>query len=233
MKLSRRKGALLMAAAPLIFLSSGLFLANAVMFSPESLPFKIGEALCFILSPALLICGVVVFIRAPHETKTREIPLTPAPRKPKVYSARRLKATRIIGAVLAGTLPALPFITNGLGGWQMFLALFVMFPYVLMAWPCLIGSLYLALHKKPRGIDVTVTIICTLLLVALPFGMTVVVFLPLILFATPYGLLVLVVVTIVALIRYFLKHKPSQNMRQTIFPDKKLLSTRSQSLLNS
>ena len=49
-----------MALAPLLFVFSGLFLANAVLHSPDSLPYVIGEFLCLIVSPALLTSGVVI-----------------------------------------------------------------------------------------------------------------------------------------------------------------------------
>ena len=53
MRFTRRKGALLMALAPLLFVFSGLFLANAVLHSPDSLPYVIGEFLCL---PCRLPC---------------------------------------------------------------------------------------------------------------------------------------------------------------------------------
>jgi hypothetical protein len=60
MRFMRRKGALLMALAPLLFIFSGLFLANAVLYPPGSLPYVFGQFLCIFVSPALLISGVVV-----------------------------------------------------------------------------------------------------------------------------------------------------------------------------
>jgi Flp pilus assembly protein TadB len=54
---------------------SGLFLANQVLYSPESLQFQIGQLLAFIVSPFLLILGITMCLVAKiHAPKT-----TPSP----------------------------------------------------------------------------------------------------------------------------------------------------------
>lgn len=68
---TRRKGVLMIASATLLFIVSGLFLANTVVNPVESLAYLVGEVLCFIVTPILLISGIVVCIIAPHEKKEK------------------------------------------------------------------------------------------------------------------------------------------------------------------
>jgi hypothetical protein len=173
------------------------------MHPVESLPYQIGEVLCFILAPALLISGVAVYIMAPHERKekrTIQVAAVPPRKKPKVYSATRLLATRIIGAALVIFLLAFPFVTGGADGWRLFLGMFVIFPFPLMTLPCLAMALYLAFHKTPRAVDIPAIIACVILLLALPFGVVIVFFLPFILFSTPFGLMFLIAIAITILV---------------------------------
>jgi len=147
----------------------------------ESLPYQVGEVLCFIIAPALLISGIAMCIMAPHEKKERRAAIqvaTPPRKKTTVYSATRLLVSRIIGAALAIFLLALPFITGGVDGWRLFLGMFVIFPFPLITLPCLAMALYLAFHKTPRGIDIPAIIACVILLLALPFGIVIAFFLP-------------------------------------------------------
>jgi len=201
--LTRRKGALIIVSAPLLFILSGLFLANTVMHPVESFPYQIGEVLCFILAPALLISGVAVCIVAPHERKEKriiQVAAVPPRKKPKVYSATRLLLSRIIGAALVIFLVAFPFIAGGVEGWRLFLGMFVIFPFPLMTLPCLAMALYLAFHKTPRAVDIPAIIACVILLLVLPFGIVIVVFLPFILFSTPFGLMFLIAIAITILV---------------------------------
>ena len=194
----------MMVSAPLLFVLSGLFLANTVMYPAVSFPYQVGEVLCFILVPILLISGVVVYIMAPHEKKEKRTPpVTALPRrKPKVYSATRLLVSRIIGAAVITFLLAYPFM-GGVEGWKLLLAMFVIFPFPLMTLPCLAMALYLAFHKTPRGIDIPAIAACMiLLLVLLVPGMSVLAlfFLPFILFSTPFGLVFLMAIAVAVLV---------------------------------
>ena len=63
-KLTKRRGILLIVLAPVVFMLSGLFLANQVLHPPESLPYVLGLFLCFIVSPILLVLGVTVYVVA-------------------------------------------------------------------------------------------------------------------------------------------------------------------------
>jgi hypothetical protein len=64
---TRRKSVLMIVSAPLIFILSGLFLANTVMYPANSLPYLVGEVLCFILAPMMLIVGITIFAIARHK----------------------------------------------------------------------------------------------------------------------------------------------------------------------
>ncbi len=57
-KLTKRVGVVMAALAPVFFILSGLFLANSIVHPAESLPYQIGEALCFVATPILLVSGI-------------------------------------------------------------------------------------------------------------------------------------------------------------------------------
>jgi hypothetical protein len=205
----RRRGALLIVSAPVLFILSGLFLANTVVNPVESLVYKLGEALCFIAAPVLLISGIVVYITAPHERKkkratfrvagppSREEPATVA------YSATRLLVRRIIGVAFILVLLAAPFIAEGTKGVNFFLAMFVLFPAPAITLPYLAVAVYLASGKRPRRIDALAIAACVvLLLLLLVPGMSVlmVFFLPFILFSTPFGLIGLLLLIAIAIL---------------------------------
>jgi DNA-directed RNA polymerase subunit RPC12/RpoP len=174
------------------------------MYPAESFAYQLGEVLCFIIAPALLISGIAVCIVAPHQRKEKRIiqVAAAAPRKkPKVYSATRLLLSRIIGAALVIFLVAFPFIAGGVEGWRLFLGMFVIFPFPLMTLPCLAMALYLAFHKTPRAVDIPAIIACVILLLALPFGTVIVFFLPFILFSTPFGLVFLIAIAVIVSMR--------------------------------
>ena len=82
MRFTKRRGILLIVLAPMVFVLSGLFLVNQVLFSPESFQYKIGELLMLIVSPFLLILGittcVVAKIRTPKTTPSHTAITYPA-----------------------------------------------------------------------------------------------------------------------------------------------------------
>jgi hypothetical protein len=117
MRFTRRKGVLLIVLAPLLFVFSGLFLANTILNPVESSAYQAGKVLCFIVVPILLISGIVVCIRSPHEKKEK-LAAAPPEKKPVVYSATRLRlllVSRVIGAAFAIILLAAPFIGEAEG----------------------------------------------------------------------------------------------------------------------
>jgi hypothetical protein len=78
-KFTRRKAAAILVAAPILFVLSGLFLANTVVNPAESLPYQVGRALCFAASPTLMLSGIIVYIAAPHEEKKEPATVQPPP----------------------------------------------------------------------------------------------------------------------------------------------------------
>ncbi len=70
-----RRGILLIVLAPIVFVLSGIFLANTVVNSPESFQYQIGEYLSLIVSPFLLILGIATCVVA----KKRTPKTTPSP----------------------------------------------------------------------------------------------------------------------------------------------------------
>jgi hypothetical protein len=64
-KFTRRKAAAIIAAAPILFVLSGLFLANTLLNPVESFPYQLGAALTFITSPTLMLSGIVIYIASP------------------------------------------------------------------------------------------------------------------------------------------------------------------------
>jgi hypothetical protein len=143
------------------------------MYPTESFPYQVGEVLCFILAPILLISGIVVCIIAPHEKKEKRTPIHVAAslrKKPAIYSAARsqlLLVSRIIGAVFVIIMLAAPFIGEEPEKWNLFLALFVAFPFPVFTMPYIAMALYLALHKTPRWIDILPIIGCMVILLFL------------------------------------------------------------------
>lgn len=100
-------------SAPVLFVLSGLFLANTVINPAESLLYIVRKALCFAVATALLSSGIVIFWVAPHEKKIVQPQQPPAPRPKKEhqpYSRSRLLFQRIVGLAFASILLALPFI---------------------------------------------------------------------------------------------------------------------------
>ena len=81
-RFTKRRGILLIVLAPIVFVLSGLFLANKVLYSPESFQYQIGELLILIVSPFLLIFGittcVVAKIRTPKTTPSPAVITYPA-----------------------------------------------------------------------------------------------------------------------------------------------------------
>lgn len=81
-RFTKRRGILLIVLAPLVFVLSGLFLVNRVLYSPESFQYQIGELLALIVSPFLLILGittcVVAKIRAPKTAPSQPVITYPA-----------------------------------------------------------------------------------------------------------------------------------------------------------
>jgi hypothetical protein len=162
-----------MVSAPLLFVMSGLFLMNTVMYPAASFPYQVGEVLCFILAPILLISGIVVCIIAPHEKKEKRTPIhvaTSLRKKPAIYSVARLQlllVSRIVGAVFVIIMLAAPFIGDEPEKWNLLLALFVAFPFPVFTMPYMAMALYLALHKTPRRIDILPIIGCIVILLFL------------------------------------------------------------------
>ena len=78
-KLTKRNGALMAILAPVIFILSGLFLANTIIYPAESLPYQIGDALCFVAAPILLVSGIVVYATARRVEKRTRRTATPQP----------------------------------------------------------------------------------------------------------------------------------------------------------
>jgi len=134
LKFTRRKGALLVLLAPILFVLSGLFLANTVINPVESLAYQVGEILCFIIAPTLLFSGIIVYVTGPHEKKkhiaAQQVVVPPPRVKPvEAYSASMLLARRIIGLLFTLILLVAPFVAEGAVGINLFLAMFVAFPF--------------------------------------------------------------------------------------------------------
>jgi len=67
-RFTKRRGILLIILAPIVFVLSGLSLANQTLYSPQSLQYQIGELLTFIISPLLLILGITIWVIAKIRT---------------------------------------------------------------------------------------------------------------------------------------------------------------------
>ncbi|MCX6821047.1 MAG: hypothetical protein NT016_03790 [Candidatus Aenigmarchaeota archaeon] len=125
---TRRKAAVFLVAAPVVFVLSGLFLSNTLVNPAGSLQFQLGRALCIAASPVLLLSGIFMYVASPHEEKKKpakaklrpgEKPATPLPEweqtMRKVYG---LAALLLIGLLVLSWSPL------------MLLGLAVMIPYI-------------------------------------------------------------------------------------------------------
>lgn len=63
-KFTKRIGVLLIVLAPILFVLSTLFLANELLYPPESFPSVLGTFLGLVISPFLLFLGIAVYIIA-------------------------------------------------------------------------------------------------------------------------------------------------------------------------
>ncbi len=77
---TKRRGTLLIVLAPIVFVLSGLFLTNQVLYSPESFQYQIGQLLSFIVSPFLLFLGIATCVLA--KTRTSKTNLSTEPSNP-------------------------------------------------------------------------------------------------------------------------------------------------------
>jgi len=121
-KFTRRKAAVILAAAPILFVLSGLFLANTLVNPADSIPYQIGQALILAASPTLLLSGIIIYIASPHEEKkpvTVQPPPTTSPSEKPATSlpewekkARKIYGTAallLIGLLVATWSPLMIF----------------------------------------------------------------------------------------------------------------------------
>jgi len=125
---TRRKAAVFLVAAAVLFVLSGLFLANTLVNPADSLPFQLGRALCFAAAPALALSGVVVFVASPHEEKRKPAKAKLRPgEKPAIPLPEWEQTARKIYGIAALLLIGLLVLS-----WSplMLLGLVVLIPYI-------------------------------------------------------------------------------------------------------
>jgi hypothetical protein len=152
-KFTRRKAAAILVAAPILFVLSGLFLANTVINPAESLPYQVGRALCFAASPTLMLSGIIVYIVAPHEEKKKpatmqQLPLERPGEKPVTSMPKwEQKARKIYGviALLSIGLLVLSFSPLMLFVLVMLIPYIIFFIYMLRDKRGLVASLFFLL----------------------------------------------------------------------------------------
>jgi hypothetical protein len=130
-KFTRRKAAAILMAAPILFVFSGLFLANTVVNPAESLAYQVGRALCFAASPTLMLSGIIVYIAALREEKPatmQRLPVAQPGEKPEASMPKWEKQARKIYGVTALLLLGLLVFT-----WSplMLFGLVVLIPYII------------------------------------------------------------------------------------------------------
>jgi hypothetical protein len=144
-KLTRRKAAVIMIAAPILFVFSGLFLANTLLNPADSLPYQVGRALCLAASPTLMLSGIIIYLSAPHEEKK---PATAHPEeKPGVSMPKWEKQARkiygitallLIGLLVATWSPLMIFVVG-------LIPYIIFFIYLLRGKRSLVASLFFLL----------------------------------------------------------------------------------------
>jgi hypothetical protein len=150
-KLTRRKAAAILVAAPILFVVSGLLLMNTVVNPADSIQYQVGRALCLAASPTLMLSGIFVYLAAPHEDKkpttVQPLPAEHPEEKPRASIPRWEKqARKIYGAtallligLLVLTWSPLMIFTVGLIPYAIF------FIYLLRGKRSLVASLFFLL----------------------------------------------------------------------------------------
>jgi len=95
-RFTKRRGILLVVLALVVFVLSGLFLANRVLYSPESFQYQIGEFLALIVSPFLLILGITTCVVAEIRT--------PKPKSDMPNWERWTRRIYMIGVLITGLI---------------------------------------------------------------------------------------------------------------------------------
>jgi hypothetical protein len=132
-KFTRRKAVAIFVAVPILFVLSGLFLANLVVNPAESIQYQVGKALCFAASPTLLLSGIVVYIASPHERKKKPATMQRLPAaRPREEPATSLpkweqRVRRIYGIVALLLIGLLVLTQSPL----MLFGLVVLIPYII------------------------------------------------------------------------------------------------------
>jgi hypothetical protein len=150
-KFTRRKAVAILVAAPILFVLSGLFLANTFVNPAESIQYQVGAALCFAASPTLVLSGIIVFIAAPHEEKKpateQQLPSVHLGEKPvsslpkwekqarKIYG---ITALLLIGLLVATWSPLMIFVVG-------LIPYIIFFIYMLRGKRSLVASLFFLL----------------------------------------------------------------------------------------
>lgn len=140
---TKRKAAAFLVASPVVFVLSGLFLANTLVNPADSLPFQLGRALCFAAAPALALSGAAVYVASPHD-KPAKAKLRPG-EKPAVplqeWEQTARNAYGMAALLLIGLLAISwsPFMLYGLVTLIPYIALFA---YMLAGRRGLVASLF-------------------------------------------------------------------------------------------
>lgn len=149
-KFTRRKAAAILVAALILFVLSGLFLANTVINPADSIQYQVGRALCLAASPTLMLSGIIVYIVASHERKKEPATVSPTahPGKKPVTSlpkwekqARKIygiTALLLIGLLVATWSPLMIFVVG-------LIPYIVFFIYLLRGKRSLVASLFFLL----------------------------------------------------------------------------------------
>ena len=132
-KFTRRRAAAILVAAPILFVLSGLFLANTVVNPAESIQYQLGKALCFVASPMLILSGIIVYIAAPREEKKpatgQQLPMMHPGEEPVISLPKWEKRARKIYGITALLLIGLLVLTFSP---LMLFGLVVLIPYIVL-----------------------------------------------------------------------------------------------------
>lgn len=144
-KFTRRKAVAILVATPILFVLSGLFLANTLVNPTDSIQYQVGRALCFAASPTLMLSGIIIYLLAPHEEKKTatthpgEKPATSLPKwEQKARRIYGIVALLLIGLLVATWSPLMIFVVG-------LIPYIIFFIYVLRGKRSLVASLFFLL----------------------------------------------------------------------------------------
>jgi len=136
---TRRRAVVILVIAPILFVVSGLLLANTLINPTDSIQYQVGVALCYVISPILMLSGAFMYLSSPRTMMPVEQspPSVNPDKKPQTpLPAWEKRARKIYGTTALLLIGLLVLTFSPL----MLLGLIVLIPYILLFIYMLMGK---------------------------------------------------------------------------------------------